>query len=258
MAAFVDKTSEIWLHIFDLLSSNSAIDTHTNTIVIDCEWAGGNIQKGNAACSGIAKGAYIFDYFRIVNNDTDETQYKSTEDLNSYADHSIYLISYFGRCSVSLDFNNPKQCEKSLQHMAETIEDKSLIALYHNKPDNVGEGVYLYGEHEGIRYHLKAKGLKHGGKPKDKSNKPKLSDEDKQKFQGIADKVTPEWRITQAITETEATQMKHIGQVIKWVNQDIVKEEMPVLHEAGVELKKINGFIAQIVKDYYIEYIKEY
>jgi len=39
---------------------------------------------------------------------------------------------------------------------------------------------------------------------------------------------------------------------------DIVKEEMPVLHEAGLELKQLQGSVIKIVKDYYVDSLKAY
>jgi len=66
-------------------------------------------------------------------------------------------------------------------------------------------------------YRLKTKGEKHGGKPKaPRENYKVVSDEDSTKVLEVAEKITPVWRITQAITETSATEMKHIGEVIKW------------------------------------------
>ena len=257
MAQFVENTKEDWLYIIAELAAQHSINTDTHTIVIDMEWAGGNIQKGNAACSGTDKGAYIFDYFRVVNNNTSESHFKPTTGLNIPSGKSIYLMSSFSRHELVLDFNNPNACEEALSELALYVEDNSAIARYFDKPGNVGEGVYLWTTYNGNTYRLKAKGLKHGGKPKQgKPNKPSLTDEVKAKLTSLADKITPVWRINQAITETNATERKHFGEVMKWVMADIVKEEMPVLQEAGVEIKQVQGFIAYVVREYYFDSIK--
>lgn len=259
MAAFVEKTKQQWVQLSLLLADKYNISLATHTIVIDCEWAGGNIQKGNAACSGTAKAAYIFDFCRIVNNDTDESQYKSTKGLTIPADTSIYLMSSFDSYSVLLDFNDPLACETALKALAESIEDDSSIAKHFDKPDNVGEGAYLWALHSGKVYRLKAKGEKHGGKPKEKkTSKKTLTDDEKEALETLADKLTPVWRITQAITETNSTERKHVGEVIKWVIADIAKEEAPALADANIELKQVNGFVASIVKDYFFDHIKGY
>lgn len=258
MALFVDNTKSSWIAMFNQLEDLFDINPQSHTIVIDCEWAGGNIQKGNSACSGVDKGAYIFDYIRVAHNETDEIETFSSSNLRTPIEDSIYLMSSFGSYELTLDFNDPVKCEEQLKQLAESIENSSPIAKYHNKPANVGEGVYLYGTDGTNIYRLKAKGDKHGGKPKVKRKQFPIDDEQLTKLTTLADKVTPTWRLSQAITVTGATEMKHVGEVLKWVIQDVAKEEMTVLQEAGVELKELNRYIVTIVKDYYIDSIKGY
>lgn len=260
MAAFVDSTKSTWMQIFNLLEGKDEINTTTHTIVLDCEWAGGNIQKGNAACSGTDKGAYLFDYYRVVNNEDDEDQTLFPTTGIGYIPHSIYNMAAFGNFTVTLDFNKPEECENTLKKIAELAEDNSPIAEYFEKPNNVGEGVYLYclAANGYPTYRLKAKGEKHGGKPKVKREQKPMDSELEAKLSALAEEVTPTWRLTQAITETNATEMKHIGEVMKWVNQDIVKEEMPKLEAAEVDPKQLGHFVAAIVKTYYIGYLKQY
>jgi len=259
MAQFVESTKDQWLGLFMEIGHREELDDQDHTIVIDCEWAGGNIQKGNAACSGTDKGAYIFDYCRVVNNDTNESEYKSTEGLFIPTDSSIYLMSSFASYSAVLDFNEPSQCEKDLERMATAIEDSSPIAAYFDKPNNVGEGAYLWATYNGNVLRLKAKGLKHGGKPKvPRENSKVLSSEDAKEINAFAEAVTPVWRITQAIAESGATEHKHIGMVIKWVLTDIAKEEGPLIAAITVEYKKTHSTIISIVKAYYLDSLKEY
>lgn len=258
MAQFVESTRPQWVSIFNQIE-DLGVNSVTNTIILDCEWAGGNIQKGNAACSGTDKGAYIFDYFRVVNNDTDESQYKSTTGLEVYPDDSIYLMKSFGSYELVLDLNKPEECEQQLTELAEKIEKNSPIADYFDKPENVGEGVYLTCMYEGKLFRLKAKGLKHGGKPKTpREPKVPITDAEQAAITKLADAVTPVWRLTQGITESGATEMKHIGEVIKWIMADIAKEEQPVIIESGIEFKKAQSAIVKIIKDYYIDSIKGY
>ncbi len=256
MAAFVESTKQQWvqlsLHLCDL--HNISLTTHT--IVLDMEWAGANIQKGNAACSGTNKGTYLFDYFRVVNNATSEVQYIPTTINEPLHTHNIYLMRHFGTYTITLDFNQPTECEATLKQMAEEVEANSPIAAYFNKPDNVGEGVYLIGYNEGHMYRLKTKGEKHGGKPKE-PRQPK-SGAQLEQLQTIADKLTPVWRINQAITELNATELKHTGEVIKWVFADIVKEELPTLEEAKLTLKEVSNYVSKIVSTYYKDSLNSY
>lgn len=257
MAQFVELTKAHWDIILTQVENLYDINIHTHTIVLDMEWAGGNIQKGNAACSGTDKGAYLFDYCRIVTNETGETQFKSLQGINIPEGTNIYLMSNFGSYTLHLDFNKPSECEEQLEKLAVLIEEKSPIAQHFNKPDNVGEGVYLWAEYNGEMLRVKAKGEKHGGKPKTPKDRVERSSEKIEQLTSLANKVTPVWRLTQAITETGASEIKHIGMVIKWVMQDIAKEEVPVLIEAGITLKDLNSYVAKIVKEYYFDSLKE-
>jgi len=95
-----------------------------------------------------------------------------------------------------------------------------------------------------------------GGKPKvPEVPKHALTDEETIRLTDLANKVTPVWRITQGITESGATEMKHLGALIGWVIQDIKKEES---EEIVSELKVMGRFISNIIKDYYFNYLKGY
>ena len=64
--------------------------------------------------------------------------------------------------------------------------------------------------------------------------------------------------ITQAINEVNATEVKHVGQVIKWVMADIAKEEQPAIEDLPLDFKQTNGAIVRIIKEYYFDSIKGY
>lgn len=260
MAQFVVPLVPLFIQLASSVATLNQISLDTHTIVLDGEWAGGNIQKGNAACSGTEKGFYIFDYVRAINNE-DPTDFKYIRaDGMHHPEYNVYSMKHFSEYSITLDLNDPDKCEAELQELAELIEAKSPIAGFFERPDNVGEGVYLWGIYNGKPVRVKAKGLKHGGKPKDKG-KPStnsLSDSQKDALTQLADALTPEWRINQAITETNASEKKDIGKVIQWVKDDIVKEETPTLEKASTDLKQVQGFVAKIVKDYFFDSLKDY
>jgi hypothetical protein len=259
MAQFVEERKEAIMSIINSIKDTHKIDTLKNTIVLDCEWAGGNIQRGNAACSGTDKAMYLFDFARIISNEDDSiVQYISTQNISDVPNRIYNLRSFAPTYSLTLDFNNPEQCEQQLKDLATTIEDNSPIAAYFDKPANVGEGAVLTCMLDDTLLRLKTKGEKHGGKPKTpKEGKRIISDEEKAFLTALADKLTPVWRINQGITESGTTEVKHVGQVLKWVMADIVKEEIPTLEEAGVEFKKVQGFVASAVKDYYFDNLKD-
>lgn len=266
-AMFVESTKSTWLKLIDLIVDRENIDLNTHTIVLDFEFAGGNIQNNNSACSGIDKSAFLFDHFRVIPNDctkedeASKTQYLSTANL-SFEPHGIYnIVSLGASVTLTLDLNSPKQCEETLNKLVLHVEDNSPVAEYFDKPDNVGEGVYftIHAADNTIPYRFKAKGTKHGGKPKQPKTQSAPTSEEVKVITELADKLTPEWRLTQGILETGASEMKDIGKLLKWVAADILKEEMPTITEAGIEWKKVQRYTSAITKQYFIDtVIKDY
>ena len=254
MAAFVEQHRDAFMEIIDAVAATFSINATNFAIVLDGEWAGGNIQKGNAACSGTAKAFYLFDYFRVVSNSDEYSVTYPTTGISNTAEN-IYNLASFGTYEVTLDFNHPDQCTQTLTKLAETIEANSPIAKFFDREDNVGEGAVLYCISE--PYKLKTKGKLHGGKPKQPRQPKSPADTARgAELAKLAADCTPAWRITQAITETDATERKHLGGIIKWLRADIVKECLPELQAADAVIADIAGYVAAEAKQYFFDSIK--
>jgi len=259
MAQFVEERKPTFQTIFNEIAETCYLNTDEVTIVLDGEWAGGNIQRGNAACSGTDKGFYLFDLCRVISNEDDEVlSYVSTFGIEN-KDHSIYNMAEFGRYTITLDLNDKEGSYAKLEAMMLSIEEKSPIAAYFEKPDNVGEGVLFHTVVNDKVLRLKVKGEKHGGKPKTpkppKDPKRRLTSEQAKLLDTIAGTVTPVWRLNQAITETNSTEMKQMGEVIKWVLADIVKEDLDVITDAKLTLKEVQSTVVAIIRDYYTNHL---
>jgi hypothetical protein len=256
MASFVKTNESIWKTIIINLAEKYSVDLNTHTLILDCEWAGGTIQKGNSACSGTPKAAYLFDFARVVSNEDDSTHYISTKGVDAPM-HYIFNVSKFSTYSITLDFNEPHLCEEQLKVLVDKVEKSSPIAASFGKENNVGEGLVLSTFVYGELIHLKAKGNLHGGKPKTKTGKV-LSPETQQAIIDVTDKVTPTWRIAQGIEETKATTKQDIGKLLKWINQDILKEDLHIITDSNLEFKDISRSVAKVTKEYYFDHIKSY
>lgn len=112
------------------------------------------------------------------------------------------------------------------------------------------------------RFVVKSKGLLHAGKSKVKTVR-KVDDVKIRKLLDLADQLTPSWRLDQMMTSTfnlmnggfiDRTKM---GEYIKAVMADVVKEETNTLLEAEVELKDIAKYISDEAKKYFFECEKE-
>ena len=78
----------------------------------------------------------------------------------------------------------------------------------------------------------------------------------------MADKITPEWRLDQMLTSTfnllnnGELDIKRLGEYIKNVNSDIVKEELQTISDAGVEFKDVVKYTSEISKKYFLNRFK--
>ena len=99
---------------------------------------------------------------------------------------------------------------------------------------------------------IESKGEKHSGKSKVKVlhnvDEPKLL-----KILEIADQVTPTWRLAQMYKaiqgdSDEVLERSKIAEFIKLVVADVVKEDLDIIIDAGLEMKDVGSKISGIAK----------
>ncbi len=81
----------------------------------------------------------------------------------------------------------------------------------------------------------------------------------------LAEQLASSWRLEQIFNLTFDTlnagaaniDRKKIGEYLKAVNQDIIKEEAQTIVEAGYNFKELAGYISKISKDYFFQMEKE-
>ena len=252
-AAAVMAQQDVWLELMLSLANEQNIDLDIHTLTIYFEWAGGNIQGDNSAVSGLDKSAFIFSHARVSMGDV-HIKWISTVDAQA-SKHGIYNLTDYDMYTITLDFNDLDACVATLDDITlNVVEPKSPVGTAFNL-DNVGEGVYYIALVNGELIRFKHKGLLHGGKPKQPKVRTPM-DSDRIVFLiDLAAELIPVWRITQAIKETNATTMKDIGNVFKWIHQDILKEETVILADANTDYKDVQKFVVASVKEYYVDHI---
>lgn len=139
------------------------------------------------------------------------------------------------------------------------IEDKHEKIMYSGNIDynTIGEGVVYICEEGEQRYIFKSKGVKHQ-KSKVKTLKPVDNEKVKSRMD-VVEKVTPKWRLEQFLTDV--CDLNNGGQIhrskiadfIRAVIDDIVKEDLDILANNGVELKEISKYVSCICRDYFFE-----
>jgi hypothetical protein len=249
------KNIDYWKELKSMLVIKYGIDTTKNLICFDAEWAGGNIQRGNSAVSNVPKAAYLFDMARIRNKETGEVVHLSTQNL-SMPSQGIYNLYDFNPYYIVIDFNNPEAAEIELERLVKEIEENSPVARYFDKRENVGEGIVFTSWDNDRITKFKIKGLKHGGKPKVKTPKVQRSSEEQQRLYELADEITPIWRIDQGIDAVNAQSITDMGKVIKWVTQDILAEEQPLITTSEFEWKDLHRAVVAKIKKHALKWFE--
>ena len=275
--AFVqDANRDAWMEIIENLAKNKNIDLSKNIISVYFEWSGGNIQK-NSACSGLDKRAIIFQYFKVSPLIQDEknpeeafwldTCYRDEFD-NTTAEYwvdntekNIFNIMNFPHVQIEIDFDRPDIAQNKMIELVNEIEKESLVGKAFGKAHNIGEGYVFTFEYKGEIFRFKVKGEKHSkGTGKVKTLKPVDEELENKKRSFVNDFACTESRLQQMFTEIvhsvhngneNEMEMKDMGQFLRLVVNDVIKEETDRMLELGLEPKSINSYISKIARDFF-------
>jgi len=223
-----------------------------DTVIMYGEWAGGNIQKG-VGLSETNKAFYPFYLEYLEKGEVVEKAillYGLTQDNWIYdKDTNIYPITMFESYLIDIDFNCPELVQNKLAEITEAVENECPVAKYFGV-SGIGEGVVWTAEWNNQVLRFKVKGEKHS------SSKVKtLASVDVEKNGSaveFADSVVTGSRFNQAIENVfsgESVDIKKLGEVIKWVMNDVLKEEIDTMAANNLEPKDVGKYISQKVKE---------
>jgi hypothetical protein len=243
--------------VFDVASTED-IDLHQNTITIYGEWAGKGIQKG-VGISEIDKAFFIFGVKITPHTETEE---ELKENPAYWVDHSylrflsarIYNIEDFQTYEIDIDFNMPQLVQNQLSDLTIAVEDQCPVAK-HFGAEGIGEGIVWSCEFQDVVHRFKVKGEKHS------SSKVKtLAAVDVEKLNSITefiDYAVTDSRFKQALENTypnnEPIDVKKMGDLIRWVVNDVIKEESDTLVKNGLEPKDVNKYISTKVREMFFK-----
>lgn len=256
-AFFVESRKEVYISLIKSLAKSHNIDLKENTIFLGAEWAGQGIQK-SVGISEIDKSSFILSHAKVSPFDTKkDSHWISTNNIDSIEDR-IYNLDNFKTFSIDIDFNRPDLSQNKMIDMMLEVEAECPVSKEFGH-SGIGEGiVFAHLNEDGSRYIFKVKGDKHS-KSKTKTLK-RVDDEKVNKIIEIAEQVTPSWRLSQMIAETFNTlnggviDRTKLGDYIRAVMNDIIKEEIDIISDAGLELRDIAKYVSTIARDYFFEY----
>jgi len=262
-AFFATQNQEAWMRIIRSLAEEYKINLEKQIITVYFEFCGGSIQK-KSAVTGLDKRSIIFEYFKVspvVQNENEPAVWFRTFAKNRLVqdeDAKIWNICSFRTYDILIDFNDPEKFQNQMNDLVlNTIEPNSPVGQYFGIQGNVGEGVVGTFMYKDVLFMFKVKGEKHSNS-RVKILKP-VDDERLQKINDISQKVTPAWRLEQMFDLANdrindgVPNIKNIGQYLKLVNNDILKEDADIIGDAGLEPKDIFGTVAKIAKEFYQE-----
>lgn len=221
---YIEDNKSEFLKIFNEIKNKINTENY-DSIIIYGEWAGKGIQN-KVAVSELDRFFAPFSV-RGINKDTVDIL-----DVKLEVNKSIrfYPIETFGVYNVVLDLDNTHLAQQEIKNITIAIENECPVGKYFGI-SGIGEGVVFTDETR--TYSFKSKGEKHSvSKVKTIAN---IDVEKIKKIQDFIDYAVTENRLNQGIEYlkemNKELDISSIGDFLRWLANDILKEEQDVITE---------------------------
>jgi hypothetical protein len=223
-------------------------------VTIFGEWCGAGVQS-NVGVSALEKLLVIF-----AMRDGDGWREPCHVGGFSVTSARIFNVHNFPHWTLEIDFSQPEQYQNELVALTEEVERQCPVAKQFGH-DGIGEGIVwtpIDGDRDS-RYWFKVKGEKHSA-----SKVKVLAAVDVERFAKRDELVTAlvtENRLEQGIglhvnEFGRSLEMRDIGEFLRWVFNDIIKEEADTIAASGFEVKELGKPISDIAKRFFIDACK--
>jgi hypothetical protein len=250
-AAFVHSTPVITLMniLTDFLPLVKSEDLPV--IKVFGEWCGKKIQK-KVAISELDKMFVIFGV-KVDNIWLSEEQLK----LVKIPELKIYNICDYPSYKIAIDFNNPKEAAEKMAELVSDVEKECPVAKAFGV-SGVGEGIVWTCIDEGwteSRFWFKTKGDEHKG-TKTKEKVP-VDTERVENIRQLVETIVAEPRLLQGLDYLREKGLefsrKNLGEYLKWVYNDVIKEELQTIMDNGFEPKEISSAISKRAREWFFK-----
>lgn len=237
---------------------------YNDTIAIFGEWCGGSIQKKKIAIRGESKFWMIF-AIRIIPMDGSDPYWLDTptlSDIITNKELGIYWKYDFPHYNVNLDLSNPEEAREKIINATLEVEKLCPVAKSLFDKEGVGEGiVWMPNSFSDTSFQTSEMWFKSKGHIHEQNTVRVLSPIEIEKIanaQEFAQRTCSPNRLEQGIEWLTVHQglkveMRNIGAFIKWVYQDILKEEEETLKASGSDRKDVSKPISSIAKKFFVE-----
>lgn len=254
-AFFGTQNNDTFLSIIKSLN----IDTNKNTVTVYGEWAGKGIQKG-VGISEIEKSFFIIG-IKVTPFNEEESAFWLEDYKLVLSDNRIFDIRGFKTFEIEIDFENALFSQNKMVDWVMEVENECPVAKEFGI-SGIGEGIVFSIKFKDSILRWKMKGDKHAGKSKVKVAK-KVDDVRLQLIIDIVNQVTPEWRLAQMYDQTFDTlnggkgSIEKMGDYIRSVINDIIKEDSDIISDAGLIPKDVNANISKIAREWLVKKLDE-
>jgi len=214
------------------------------------EWCGKGIQK-SVAISELSKRFIIFG-IKIDDVYQDMQNFKHIKN----EDELIFNILQFPIFEIEIDFNHPELIQNKLVELTKNVEKECPVGKYFGIK-GIGEGIvweYLNGKE---RYIFKVKGEKHQN-----SKVKTLTTVDVEAIENInafIEYAVTENRMKQGIDKMVEMKLplepKTTGDYLRWIYNDVIKEEGDTMEENNINPKKIGSAISAKARVFWMNYL---
>lgn len=249
-----------------------ATNGESKDVTLYGEWCGGNIQKG-VAITQVPKHFVIFSgYDHEVERHipiSEITKYILVDntpaqlDLARLNELGIWFINQIDTFSITIDFRWPEASLDKLNELTLAVEEECPWGRFRGV-SGVGEGIVWiptdpeYANISGLWF--KSKGMKHAAKDGTKKTNVAASPEKLESIQKVVEAVLPAWRLEQGISklkeEGKSIEPKSTGDFLKWICQDILKEELDVITANGLDWKGLNGYVTREARAWFLKRVE--
>jgi len=249
-ARYVEDNKQAFLELVEHVRYVNHKINPNDTVIVFGEWAGKGIQKG-VAISQIEKSFFIFDV-KVVPEDSTKPYHLASHYLRDI-DHRIYNVEDFLSYEIEIDFNRPDLAQNELSEITIAVEELCPVGKAFGI-EGIGEGVVWCATVDGHDYRFKVKGERHSA-----SKVKTLAKVDTEKINSIHEFVG--YAVTQnrfeqgmgIIFPNGDIDIKKMGDIIRWVVNDIMAEEKDVLEDNNLQSKDVNKYISTKVRELFLE-----
>jgi len=224
------------------------------------EWCGSGIQKG-VALTQLPKMFVVFSVKVVFADETTRWLPIGEFDIH-YEEDKVFNIDTFPTYNIDIDFKYPEIAQNKMIEITEEVEKECPVGK-HFGVSGIGEGVVWTCVSDGYNDSgswFKVKGEKHSASKV--RTLAAVDVEAVENMRAFVESVVTEARLEQGLDNLVREQllpfeMKSMGDFIRWVYNDVLKEEMDTIVANQIDTKKLGSAVANMARPWFIKKYNE-